>query len=111
MTGWGKKSSKKKKFALGVSQHNLPTFGCAEGLPSDDSEDSDYQPSDGEQPSTSKRKRGMVLRDQLLYFIDVGHARKKVGWTTSQAFILGDVNKLCVQFCNNLIFTPSPILE
>ncbi|CAB3995926.1 F-box LRR-repeat 6-like [Paramuricea clavata] len=58
MTGRGKKSSKKKKFASGVSQHNLLAFGSAEGLPSDDSEDSDYQPSDGEQPSTSKRKRG-----------------------------------------------------
>jgi hypothetical protein len=61
MTGRGKKSSKKKKFASGVSQHNLLAFGRAEGLPSDDSEDSDYQPSDGEQPS--KRKRGMVLQD------------------------------------------------
>jgi hypothetical protein len=70
MTGRGKKSSKQKKFASGVSQHNLLAFGCA-GFPSDDSEDSDYQPSDGEQPSTSGRKRGMVLRDQLVHFIDV----------------------------------------
>ena len=60
MTGRAKKKAKKKKFASGVSQHNLLTFGQVKGLPSDDSDDSDYEP---EQPSTStmKRKRGISM--------------------------------------------------
>ena len=58
MTGRSKKP-KKKRFASGVSEHNLLTFGRVRGLPSDDSDDSDYEPEDElENTSLKKRKRG-----------------------------------------------------
>lgn len=57
-----KKKSKIMKFFSGATQHNLLIFGRAEGLVSDDSEDSDYEPSTSETPSIiKKRKRGIVL--------------------------------------------------
>lgn len=67
MTRQGKKKMKKKQIALGVSQHNHFLFGQAEGLASDDSDDSDYQPNDLDQPSTSKQKRkgGMVFKTEV----------------------------------------------
>ena len=61
MTGRSKKP-KKKRFASGVSEHNLLTFGRVGGLPSDNSDDSDYEPEDGLQnTSLKKRKRGIKL--------------------------------------------------
>ena len=55
----GGKTRSQKHFARGVTRHNLLTFGRHDpgGLPSDDSEDSDYEPSDEEKMSSSKKKR------------------------------------------------------
>lgn len=67
MSESGKKKLKKKCFAAGISRHNLITFGrhgCEDGI-LDDSEDSDYEPMNDNQPSTSKKKRKTGMEQSL----------------------------------------------
>jgi hypothetical protein len=67
MTGRSKK--KAKKFARGPSKYHLLTCGGVQGLPSDDSDDSDYEPEGELIPSTSqnKRKRGTIIVHGIIY--------------------------------------------